>query len=218
MIILPTKGRPTSLQRFVHQYYLTGGTLPIWVIFDAQDAYRYNEVKTPVHWRRISVPTGTPLGGIFEKIFSKYPNEPYYGMVADDVFPETMHWDTIIAEACQPDKIAWGRDDLQNERLPVHPFIGGDLVRNLGWWAAPGMKHWFVDNVWKNVADALNCGVYMPEVQMTHLHPVSGKSPMDRTYRDQPSHGADDAAYTEFMKKGFASAIERVKSLGTAVT
>jgi hypothetical protein len=211
MIILPTKNRPLNLKRFIRAYKETESTLPIWVIFDAADAYRYNDVETPDHWKRVSAPAGTSLGGIFDLIFKKYPNEDYYAMVADDVVPETAEWDIIMAAHCQPDKIVWARDDLQNEKLPVHPFIGGDLVRQLGWWAAPGLKHWFVDNVWKNIADSLQCGVYLDEVKLTHLHYTNGRAQMDRTYREQPDHGVDERTYIKFMKDKFPDIIKSVE-------
>lgn len=213
MIILPTKGRPESLKRFIGAYHKTGGTLPIWVIFNADDAYRYNDVITPDHWRRISVAAGTNLGGIFDRVFKKYPNEPYYAMMADDVVPETYKWDVIMAEKCMPSSIVWGWDGIQNEKIPVHPFIGGDLVRKIGWWAAPMLKHWFVDNIWKNIADSLKCGVYLPEIKMTHYHYVNGKATMDRTYREQPDHIMDERAYLNFMRTEFPSLVERIKSL-----
>ncbi len=212
MIILPTKGRPSNLRRFVRVYNETCGTLPIHVIFDANDAFRYNSVDTPEHWKRISVPAGTPLGGIFDLVFKKFPDEPYYGMVADDVVPETSGWDVIMAGLCQPDKIVWGCDDIQNEKLPVHPFIGGDLIRKLGWWAAPGLKHWFVDNVWKNIADSLDCGLYLPQVKMTHVHYINGRASIDRTYREQPSHLNDERTYLKFMAEQFPNVIERLKN------
>lgn len=208
MLILPTKGRPESLKRFIAAYNATGGTLPISVILDADDAYRYASIVLPEHWKRVSVPTGTTLGGIFAKVFQKYPYEAFYGMVADDVIPSSQGWDVIMSDTCQPDKIVWGLDDLQNENLPVHPFIGGDLVRKLGWWAAPGLNHWFVDNVWKNVADALGCGVYLSDVQMPHHHYINGLAPMDRTYREQPDHAVDERAYRRFMNDQFPAIIK----------
>ncbi len=210
MLILPTKRRPNNLIRFIHYYYLTKATIPVWVIFDEADAFRYNHVKTPEHWKRLTVAKGTPLGGIFKKIFEKYPNEPFYGMVADDVVPETMEWDRLLLEACMPDKIAWGADGIQDVNLPVHPFIGGDLIRKLGWWSAPDLKHWFVDNVWKDLTVALGNGAYLPDVKMTHFHMVNGKAPNDRTYEDQPAHGVDRAVYIDFLDNKFPAILERL--------
>lgn len=211
MIVLPTIGRPENLKRFIVNYNLTGGTLPVWVILDAGNAWCYEGVILPAHWRRCTAPAGMRLGDIFNLIFKKYPNEDYYAMVADDVIPETNGWDIILRDAAGSDKIVWGWDGIQNERLPVHPFIGGDLVRRLGFWAAPGLKHWFVDNAWKSIADAIKCGTYLHEVKMSHYHYVNGKSPMDRTYQEQPSHAIDEAAYTKFMQQDFPSIIARLK-------
>lgn len=212
MLILPTKGRPLNLKRFIRAYDDTKAIIPIWLILDANDGYRYNLIEIPPHWKRVSVPAGTPLGGIFKRVFEKYPHEDYYGMVADDVVPETEGWDKIMVSACKPDKIVWGRDDLQNEKLPVHPFIGGDLVRRMGFWAAPGMKHWFVDNAWKAIADALGCGVYLSDVHMIHRHYVNGRAQMDKTYQEQPNHVADQVAFQKFMADVFPDLIKRLKA------
>jgi len=209
---MPTMRRPENLERFIKAYNDTQATLPIWVIFDAHNAFQYDGIETPKHWRRVSVPAGMRLGDIFNRVFKKYPDEKYYAMVADDIIPETKGWDLLLEEACLPDKIAWGWDSIQNEQLPVHPFIGGNLVRKLGWWAAPGLKHWYVDNVWKGLADALHCGVYRPDIRMRHCHYANGKAPFDRTYEDQPNHQTDYNNYVKFMQKDFRKVIDRVKS------
>lgn len=210
MIVLPTKNRPDNLRRFINAYMKTGATLPIHVIFDADDAGRYDSVATPKSWKRVSAPAGTPIGAIFNRIFKKYPNEPFYAMVADDVVPETDKWDVILRDACLPDKISWGWDGIQNEMLPVHPFIGGDLVRKLGWWAPPDLNHWFVDNAWKAIADGANCAIYLPDVKMTHHHFSNGKAQIDRTYEQQPNHQHDADRFIEFMKNDFPKVMERI--------
>jgi hypothetical protein len=211
MIILPTLRRPHLLQKFIHAYKQTQAILPVHVILDASDAAGYDAVKLPSHWQRVTVPPGKRLGGIYKLVYETFPMEPFYAMIGDDVLPETMHWDVALQENCLPDKIAWGWDGIQNEKLPTHPFIGGDLVRRLGWFAAPGMQQYFVDNVWKHLADALNCGAYLPQVRMRHCHHLSGDRPIDRTDEEAPSMGNDQNAYTKFMHNDFPALIERVR-------
>lgn len=210
MIILPTIDRPLNLRRFISAYEKTRGVLPIHVVLDAANAYLYDNIKLPSNWKRCTVPPGTRLGDIFNLIYKAFPNEDYYGMVADDIVPESFNWDTKLAAACQPNKIAWGWDGIQNENLPVHPFIGGDLVRALGWWAAPGIKHWFVDNVWKNLAVVLHNGRYFADIRMTHYHYVNGLAEMDLTYKNQPSHSNDEASYVQFMRTEFPKIVQRL--------
>lgn len=195
MIVLPTIYRPENLRRFIHHYALTGATLPIHVVFDAANVSQYRDVTLPEHWKRCTVPTGCRLGDVFTLMFSAFPNEEFYGMVADDVVPATEGWDVKLRSACLPDRIAWGFDGAQDETLPRHPFIGGDLVRRLGFWSAPGIKHWFIDNAWRDIAVGLQCGVYRPDIIMRHYHYLNGLAQKDRTYESQPSTRADEIAY-----------------------
>ena len=180
MIVLPSKGRPDLLMRFIKAYAVTGAIQPVYLGLDEADASRYDHVVLPENWKRCTSPEGTPLGGIFNMIFSAFPNEEYYAMVADDLLPETPFWDVALKESCLPDKIAWGNDGIQNEKLPTHPFIGGDLVRKMGWWSPPHIQ-------------------------------ANGKRERDRTDDGQPSHFADQGAYTEFMANDFPKMIERIK-------
>lgn len=211
MIILPTKGRPDNLVRFIGAYQKTYAILPVYVVLDASDSFRYDGITFPENWKRVTAPPGTPIGNIFNLVFEACPNEAYYGIMADDVIPETPHWDTLLRQACQPNKIAWGMDGIQNEAIPVHPFIGGELVRELGFLAAPGIRHWFVDNAWKSIAVALDAEMYLPDVKTSHHHYVNGKARLDRTYEEQPDHRADELAYLNFMKYQFDPIINTIK-------
>ena len=218
MIILPTKGRPHNLRRFISAYVKTRATLPVLVALDGADIASYTEFfnslyePIPQQFSFIIMPAGTPIGDIFNIISSKFCNEPFYGVMADDVVPETEFWDVVLRDACVPDKISWGSDGIQNARLATHPFIGGDLVRKLGWMAPPGVKHWYVDNGWTQLAKLADAGAYLPEVKTTHMHPVRDKAPMDETYLKQPDHMRDHDAFVEFMRNEMPGALERIKN------
>lgn len=199
MIILPTKGRPQNLKRFVEAYGKTRATIPVSVVFDAADASQYSGIAVPDHWKLLVAKAGKPIGEIFNEFYTNN-SFPFYGIVADDVVPETECWDIKLAAACLPNKLAWGNDSIQGSQLPTHPFIGAELLSRLGYIAAPGVKHWFVDNAWMIIAKTLCVDVYLPEIKMTHYHFINGKAPEDETYRQQPSHEADEQAFLEWRK------------------
>lgn len=201
MIILPSIYRPESLRRFIKCYHETGATLPVLVVLESENACTYPIDEMPKNFWCFTVPEGTRIGEIFNIAFRKFPNQDFYGVVADDVTPETYRWDLLLREACLPDKIAWGFDGGHDETLPRHPFIGGELVRKLGWLSCPGIRHWFVDNAWKDVADALGCGAYRPEIRMIHRHFTNGLAQGDRTYNDQPDHRLDQITYNMWREK-----------------
>lgn len=213
MIILPTIYRPENLRRFVRHYGHTGSTLPVWVVFDEENARHYTHVELPPTFKKCLVDRGTRIGKIFNLIFQNHPDEDFYGIVADDVTPETYRWDILLKEACRPDKIAWGLDGGYDETLPRHPFIGGELVRRLGFLSPPGIRHWYVDNVWKDIAEGLNCGVYLPEIRMVHRHPTNGLAQGDRAYDSQPDPRVDQIAYGMWKEKEFPALMERLGRL-----
>lgn len=212
MIILPTIYRPESLKRFIAAYTHTDASLPVYVVLDAGDAARYDSVAMPPQFKRVRAPAGTRIGDIFNMVFRQFPNEDYYGILSDDVVPETFRWDILLKEACGKDKIAWGYDGIQNELLPCHPFIGGDLVRKLGFLAAPGIKHWYVDNAWKDIAEGLNCGVFMPEIRLKHYHYTNGLAQKDRAYDTQPNPVKDEIAYNMWREKELPMLIKDITS------
>lgn len=199
MILLPTKGRPLSLKRFVTRYETTGATLPVLLLTDEADRGVYETVGLPAGFSEMTFPAGTPIGECFNRAFAAHPDEPYYGITADDVVPETDGWDVTLRDACLPDRVAWGDDGLQGKDLPTHPFLGGELVRKLGFIAPPGVKHWYADNFWALLANTHGLGTYLPDVKTTHRHHLNGLAEFDATYATQPDHEADRQAWARFL-------------------
>lgn len=211
MIILPTIYRPENLRRFIRHYKETGASLPVWLVFDESNAYHYVDVDLPSGFRKCIVDTGTRIGEIFNLIFKNHPHEDFYGIIADDVTPETYRWDLLLREACLPDKISWGFDGGHDETLPRHPFIGGDLVRRLGFISCPGVRHWYVDDAWRDIAEALDCGRYLPEVRMKHRHPTTGLAQGDRTYSEQPDPKVDQMIYNRWKAEELPALVDRLR-------
>ena len=129
-------------------------------------------------------------------LFEQYPNQKWYSLFGDDVVPQTALWDYALAKAAGTRKIAYG-DDLANSGRATHPFVGGDLVRAVGWFAWPHCIHWYLDTAWEWLGRATDRLVFLPDVHTAHLHPDFGTAPDDQTYRERWLDHTTGRQYTQ---------------------
>lgn len=182
MIFVPSKGRPVLLNRF-----LSTVTEPGVVILDDDDDSDYSKLDLPHNWNLEIFPKGNYCAQM-RRAYEVYPDEPWYALLGDDVYPQTKGWDSILAEACMPDKLAFGDDGVHQR--PSHPFIGARLVKATGWIVPPGFNHLYEDTCWEVLTKALGLQVYLPNVKQTHLHFTNGGK-FDKTYEQRPRDGAE---------------------------
>lgn len=193
MWLLASRGRPSSVVRFFSAWDGTKADSEgvLWIDSDEIDEYTAVCGKLPPKWSVISSPhNGGDLGDICNRFFKMFPDEPWYGLLADDLLPQTPYWDRMLIEAAGTDGLAYGDDGVHGARHATHPCVGGDRIRELGWIALPGCKRIYIDNVLFEDAVKRNMAHYLPHVITEHLHFSNGKSPMDETYRK--THNAQD--------------------------
>lgn len=203
IVLLPTKGRPLSLKRFITRYHLTACVTPVLLIFDESDIKSgiYDNIGWhPACFKVMVVPEGTRIVKAFNEAFLQNPDKDFYGIMADDVVAETDEWDKKLANACANDKLSYGDEGIDRtethntKHFPTHPFIGGDLVRKWGFIAPPVLNHFYADNWWYDAAEQAP----MPDVKMTHYHFKNGKAEKDDTYKNRPNSEIDKENYLAF--------------------
>jgi hypothetical protein len=217
---LPSRGRPESMQRFIDAYKATDATCRVFVWIDSDDPSRpeYEKIDYPEHW---IVETGPRFekrcNGVIEEMFRRFPDASAYGFLADDLLPKTERWDARLVNAARRDRIAYGDDCLQREKLATHPVIGGDMARTIGWLVMPGVEQYFVDTALHSIAKATGRLVYVPDVVVEHLHPCAGKAPLDETYRvtDVELIEREQAAYERWCDADLPAIAKRVNEFGS---
>lgn len=169
------------------------------VLIDEDDVDTYSGMVLPEGW---AFEAGERVGAArtLNRGFKAYPDEPWYAVVADDVVCKGR-WDSVLSLACLPDKIAWGDDGRWGEGLCTTFFLGGDLVRRMGWISPPGFGHLFVDRVWWEIALRSGLGRYHPEIKTSHFNIH------DETYFERAIRG-DAGAFEELKKKGLNDYIQ----------
>lgn len=196
MFVMPTRGRPHLINRFFSVFPPQPETTGILAI-DDDDARNYADIKLPKGWD-FRVSPRTYFTAKVNDVVAAFPGKPFYGFVMDDTVPRTDKWDVLLAEKAGPWGIAWPDDCLPGKR-PSAMVLGGELVRALGWFSCPTVKHFYTDNVWETMAADLGCAGRCEEIKIAHLHFSSGAAPFDETYRQRPNNAADKIAFENWL-------------------
>jgi hypothetical protein len=192
MHIMPTRGRPLSLQRFFDEGKPEQKGV---IIADLDQQEMYASVHAPDGWWWVWV---KPMQGFVKKCnigFEEFPTQEWYAFGGDDCVGRTPHWDSTLSTVAKAGYIAWGNDLVAGKC--TQPFIPGDLVRHMGWLVHPAFKHLYVDLIWEEIARDLSIARYFPDIIQEHLHFSTGKAPRDRTSYERMERG-DHAVFAKF--------------------
>lgn len=177
MWIIPSRSRPHNIKRLADAFRETSVSTPVLLRLDDDDPY-LSRYTCPDGWKLVIGPR-KPLSDCYNEVFNR--NLDWYGLFADDVVPETPRWDTLLIEAAGSDRVSFGNDGI--DILPTHFVVGGELVREIGFVALPGLDRIYMDTVWNDIATERNVLSYLPDVQIPHLHFSNRMGKMDKTYR-----------------------------------
>ena len=168
MFVLPSRKRPHNIKRFFYACQELGSETRGVVCLDEDDNSAITYPVAPEGWRYELRPRAS-LSFIYNDVFDKYPHLPWYGVWADDVLPETPRWDRALIDAAGADGLAFGDDGINGGNHPTHFVLGGNLVREIGFLALPGLDRIFIDRVWADIARLRGVYRYLPDVQTPHL-------------------------------------------------
>lgn len=229
MFILPTISRPEQCARVIAAMQFMGCTTPLRVVVNGTDPdykkWLNERWLAELPFVREVVYSDTNLGalGTLNRVFKEFPDEPFYGFIADDEFIETPNFDKRLIEAAGDWNVSHGNigPNVKGEygkRAQGFLCIGGKLARAVGYLAIPECFHWYgLDDLWERLAEAKACGrVYLEDIIIEHKHPYMNKEvKADECNALAESRvGYDRAAYVKWLwdKDGCAGAINRVKS------
>jgi hypothetical protein len=187
----------------------------VLVLVNADDPRRadYERLSPwPIHFAA----AGSRVCDVWREVFRLFPDEPYYGLLADDLIPITPGWHERMVEAA-------GRHHFANPRGGPHwpqkmrtaVCIGGDLVRTMGFLVPEGFKHNFADDVWDLVGATFRLVVPLPDVTVEHRHPLYGTAKNDETYaRGSADFDRDGERFRQWRNSGeWVDVARRVSAL-----
>lgn len=208
MILLPTRGRPEQLRRFIAAYEATECVLPITLLMDKDDADCYRGVPMPEHWI-VELDERMPIVKRMNKYFDEHPDLDFYGIMSDDCVPVDKNWDTKLVQAAGDWNVAHGYNTEEKENTVGWPLLGGELVRSFGFIAPPVLNHFCADDFWYQIAIDLKIQVTL-DLEFEHHHFTNGKAFMDKTYKERPNAALDIRNYQSYLRDNYLEEFEMV--------
>lgn len=124
-----------------------------------------------------------------------------YASLGDDHVPGSAGWDAeLLGELDRMSGgFAYANDMHQGRLLPTAVMASANVVGALGWLAYPGCKHYFIDQIWKELGEEAGCLAYRQDVIVEHQHPMWSTPPtwLQRTRTPGTDLIRGDATYEE---------------------
>lgn len=212
MIIVPSRGRPDNVSELIEHVKEYSEISDICFGFDNDDITKYQpEPEVNFHW----LPR-TRIGGTINSLAKIYAKQyKYVAFMGDDHRPKTYGWDSKLVEPLRSkDGFSYGNDLLQGANLPTAAVMSSSIINALGFIVPETLKHFYFDNFWMDMGNAIDSLYYFDDVIIEHMHPAANKASVDDTYNFAWSVlDQDREAYELYLKKQFKKDIKKVKKL-----
>jgi len=215
-VIVPTRSRPQNVAPIVKAWYETGafGVADLWWVVDADDSeydrylVAFREAGPGLRldiapaWRPLVPKLNAAATGLRKEFGYKY-----LAFMGDDHIPRTPMWaHMLIEDHLRPGTgIVYGRDGIQDRRLPTWWSMDGRIVDALGRMVPAPVQHLYCDNAVKALGERTDQLGYDERILIEHMHPVAGKGTMDAQYQrvNRPEqYGRDQIAFNSWVNSG----------------
>lgn len=213
MWIFATRNRVENCKRFIRLWHELEASSSVYLRLDDDDP-ALEEMKSLPWPEEFEMHVGPRirLGGSMQEMYHAYPNEPWYGLLADDLVPQTKHWDRKLIDAAGLNDMSYPNELYEKSVRICHPCVGGDLVRHVGFFAIPGLKHFCTDTFWEHLYRHFQKNNRQEDVILAHAHFNFNQSVKDQTYNESQLIRKDDKRfYKEWKEKNWERVVTSVK-------
>ena len=192
LVAVPSRGRPGNIARLIDAMgsTCTGDThLVVGLDEDDPTVEQYLSIDTG----SLNVEFDVQTQGLRQVValtnhltIPRADSYRFIGHIGDDNVPRTHGWDSRIVETLEQPGIRFTfGDDLYPGRekgtLTIHVFMEAGVVKTLGYFGPPSIKHQYVDVVWEAWGEKAGLQ-YLDDVVIEHMHYTAGKAPGDESY------------------------------------
>ena len=197
LVMVPTRGRREQCERLLETFTQTATCADLLFILDPDDpaceGMEWGDAATAVLEPREYLAGKLNRTGM--AMAEAYPVLMWCG---DDVAFRTPAWDKImLAALADLGGSGWiYPDDKRRNDIPEHYMVSSDVVKALGWFANPAVRHYYLDNSVAELGKRSGLIRWCPDAVVEHLHySVAPGVERDETYRSaEDMFGQSDLA------------------------
>lgn len=210
LVIVPTRGRKDRIQYFYQHFIENSINSDIILVCDNDDE-KYPKLDKVQYTTLPKMTVPEKINVIANKEANNYK---YLSFLGDDHIPKSHAWDQKLMNTIPEFGIAYGNDLYQGENLPTVCIITSNIVKCLGYMAIPTVKHFYIDNAWKEWGMATNSLKYSDNVIIEHFHPAAGKADSDETYNITSEYTSHDyMAYKQYRENRLSTDIMKLSTM-----
>lgn len=221
LLIVPSRGRPENIKRLCQALVDTEAKLDLAVGVDQDDPSLegYKDVQRDFGFdlwisqeRKRFAPTVDYISR------HNYEDYKYLAWMGDDHVPHTLYWDQEYRNVLDHMGVGvvYGNDLVQGENIATQLAFTSNIVEKLGYAIPEGFVHLFVDNYFMELAKAIGCLVYLPDVIVQHMHYSAGSAQEDQTYREANSPenwSNDERRFHEYVANELPNDVKKLSEL-----
>lgn len=179
LVITPSRGRPLFVRRLLLAWAATSMVrTDIMFAFDDDDPALPDTLSmlgaNKGLAKRVRWVTGPrrQLGPWTNQLALEHAHQ-YRALASlgDDHVPRTKGWDALLVQAVTARGLgyAWPEGYAQ-PGFPEAVVVSSPIVEALGWFMEPSLQHWYVDQVWFDLARGTQAAAYLGDVIVSHEH------------------------------------------------
>lgn len=218
LVMVPTRNRREQAARLLKSFEdsePSDETVLMFITDADDDSYEDMDWGSSLH----AVLSGErmPLTAIFNEVALAHADDFDAIMtVGDDHLFSTPKWDAALLSAIDGlGGSGWSYpDDKRRSGFPEIWAVSSDIVKSLGWFALPAVKHFYCDNAVHEIGMRTSLIRYCPDVVIEHLHySVAQDTARDDTYAEaENSSGTHDmAAYKAWRDTYLANTVSKIR-------
>lgn len=215
LAICPSRERPTRAAATYKSFLDTKAGLKTDLLFaldeDDPTLPEYRDLPAAVF------PKTTMVNSMNRAVAMEVDDYDIIGFVGDDCLFRTPGWDEIFEATLKEHGpgIVYGNDCGRKDFPGTHPFVSSSIIKVLGWFWQPSMRHLYVDYVLRDIGKGVGVYHFCPGVVIEHMHYVFGKADRDASYRLSNSsytYAIDGNAYARWLTLEKSRDVAKVKA------